>query len=181
MGIVRCSALFSCRPEEKRSDIEEKTYNFLEKTNIDFSRIDHEAAETIELCHEIEKYLEANICKNLFLKNSAKTQYYLLLMNGNTKFDSKVVSHQISSSRLSFSSETDMIEKLSVTPGSVSIMCLINDTEHNIKLLIDSSLLEEEYFCCHPCKNTSTLKFRTADIINKFLPATGHDYTVVYL
>ena len=181
MSIVKCSSLFSSRPEEKRSDIEEKTYDFLEKNSIDFLRIDHESAETIELCHDIENHLGANICKNLFLKNSAKTQFCLLLMNGNTKFDSKVVSHQIGSSRLSFASEADMFEKLSVSPGSVSIMCLINDVKHDIKLLIDSSLLQEEYFCCHPCKNTSTLKFRTEDIISKFLPTTGHSYTVVYL
>ncbi len=181
MSIVKCSSLYSSRPEEKRTDIEEKTYDFLEKNNIDFFRIDHDAAETIELCHEIENYLGANICKNLFLKNSAKTQFSLLLMNGNTKFDSKVVSHQIGSTRLSFASETDMIEKLYVAPGSASIMCLINDEKHNINLLIDRSLLEEEFFCCHPCKNTSTLKLKTEDIINKFLPATGHSYTVVYL
>lgn len=181
MSIVTCASLFSSRPEEKRSEIEEKTYDFLEKHCIEFVRIDHNPAETIDSCHDIEHYIGANICKNLFLKNSAKTQFYLLLMSGNTKFDSKVISHQIGSTRLSFASESDMVEKLAIHPGSVSVMGLINDRECVVKLLIDSSLLQEEYFCCHPCKNTSTLKFRTDDIINKFLPATEHSFTVVHL
>ncbi len=181
MSVITDQTVYDSRPVEKRSEIEELTYDFLEKNNIVFKRIDHNPADTIAACHDIEKCLDAEICKNLFLKNSAKTQYYLLLMDGNKKFDSKVISHQIGSTRLSFAPEEDMVSYLGIHPGSVSVMGLINDTDNKVKLIIDSSLLEKEYFCCHPCKNTSTLKFRTEDIINSFLIATKHDYILVHI
>lgn len=179
MSVVKDQTIYNSRPTETRSEIEEVTYGFLEKHDILFERIDHEPANTIADCHDIENYLKAEICKNLFLKNSAKTQFYLLLMDGNKKFDSKIISRQIGSTRLSFASEEDMISILGIHPGSVSIMGLINDTDNCVNLLIDSSLLKKDYFCCHPCKNTSTLKFLTKDIVGRFLPATKHGYTIV--
>lgn len=181
MNLIKDKTIYSSAPEESRSEVEDKTYSFLKDNNISFSRIDHGEANTIADCREIENVLGAEICKNLFLKNSAKTQYYLLLMDGNTKFDSKVISRQIGSTRLSFADADDMLSMLGIHPGSVSVMGLINDTSNSVSLLIDSSLTEKEYFCCHPCKNTSTLKFSTKDIINRFIPATNHNYTVVNL
>ncbi len=167
------------RPENKRSESEEKTYDFLEKNNIEFYRVDHEETKTIEECHKIEEILNAEICKNLFLQNSAKTSYYLLLMPGEKRFVSKEVSKKLSSSRLSFAPDDKLYEFLKIEPGSVSIMGLIHDKSNNVNLVIDSALLDKPYFCCHPCKNTSTLKFSTDDIINKFISATGHHYTVI--
>lgn len=179
MSVITDQTVYDSRPADKRSEIEEMTYDFLEKHNIQFTRIDHKPANTIADCHDIEKYMGAEICKNLFLKNSAKTQFFLLLMDGNKKFDSKVISHQIGSTRLSFACEEDMISLLGIHPGSVSVMGLINDSDNAVRLIIDSGLLEKEFFCCHPCKNTSTLKFTTNDIITSFLSATKHDYTAV--
>ena len=181
MNLIKDTTIYSSAPIESRSEVEDKTYTFLREYNIPFSRVDHDEANTIADCREIEKVLGAEICKNLFLKNSAKTQYYLLLMDGNAKFDSKVIARQIDSTRLSFADADDMVSMLGIHPGSVSVMGLINDTSDSVSLLIDSSLTEKEYFCCHPCKNTSTLKFLTNDILNRFIPATKHNYTVVNL
>ena len=181
MNLIKDVTIYTSAPVESRSEVEDKTYAFLKEHNISFSRIDHVEANTIAECREIEKVLGAEICKNLFLKNSAKTQYYLLLMDGNTKFDSKVISRQICSTRLSFADTDDMVSMLGINPGSVSVMGLINDTSASVSLLIDSRLLEKEHFCCHPCRNTSTLKFSTNDILNRFIPATNHNYTVVNL
>lgn len=171
--------IFSGRPVDKRSETEELTYDFLEKNNISFMRVDHKETKTIEECHEIEQILEADICKNLFLQNSAKNKFYLLLMSGEKRFVSKEISKKLLSSRLSFASDEKLYEFLKIEPGSVSIMGLIHDKDKNVNLVIDSSLLEKTYFCCHPCKNTSTLKFLTKDIINKFISATGHQYVVI--
>lgn len=173
------SAIFTSRPTDKRSDPEEKTYDFLDSYEIPFLRIDHDAANTIAECKEIEKHLGADICKNLFLKNSAKTQYYLLLMSSDKKFASSDISKKIGSTRLSFADEQDMQKMLCVTPGSVSVLSLIFDVNNEVELLIDSDLFNSEYFCCHPCKNTSTLKFKASDIFNKFLPLTGHKFKVI--
>ncbi len=181
MSVVIHSPLKSGIPEQINTDEEKATYRFLKETDIEFEYIEHSPADTIEACHIIEQYIDSEICKNLFLRNSAQTQYYLLLLDGDTKFDSKVISHQIGSTRLSFGSEDKLYEYLALKPGSVSIMGLINDKNKNVKLLIQDTLLEKTYFCCHPCVNTSTLKIRTVDIINKFLPELGYTFTTVHL
>ncbi|MBR5498037.1 MAG: prolyl-tRNA synthetase associated domain-containing protein [Clostridia bacterium] len=173
------SVICNGRPSDKRCDVEESTYDFLEKNNIDFVRVDHAETATIEECHKIEDVLGVEICKNLFLQNSAKTKYYLLLLPGEKRFVSKEISKKLSSTRLSFAPDDKLYEFLKIEPGSVSIMGLIHDKANNVNLVIDSSLLEKPYFCCHPCKNTSTLKFSTDDIINKFISATNHQLTII--
>lgn len=181
MSISILSELSDGRPSGEISSVENAVYDFLEKALIKYKYIEHSAADTIADCHIIEKHIGAKICKNLFLKNSAGTQYYLLLMDGDARFDSKVISRQVNSTRLSFGSPDNMIKLLGFEPGSASVMGLINDKNSSVKLIVDSKLLTEDYFCCHPCKNTATLKFRTADIFEKFVPMTGHTYIIVNL
>lgn len=166
---------------EKRQPKEAAVYQLMEQLDIPIERVDHEALFTIDACSEVEEILGIRICKNLFLCNGQNTKFYLLIMPGEKKFRTKDVSSQINSSRLSFADEKYMEEYLDITPGSVSIMGLMNDKENHVQLLVDKELLEEEYLGCHPCMNTSSLKIHTADVINKFLPAVSHDYITVEL
>lgn len=167
--------LYSTKPTDgNRLDKEMATYELLEKLDIPYTRIDHPAAASVEDCPEVEAVLGVEIFKNLFLRNGSKSEFYLLVMPGCKKFVTKDVSKQIGTSRLSFG-EADFMEKyLNVTPGSVSIMGLVYDKEHKIHLLMDKEIVESEYFGCHPCINTSSLKVKTSDILEKFLPYTGH-------
>ena len=146
-----------------------------------YTRVDHDALPTIEACLEVDRLLGSEICKNLFLRNAQKTDFYLLLMPGNKKFKTAVLSKQIGSARLSFGEAEFMESFLDITPGSVSVMGLMNDRENRVRLLIDKDILEGEYFACHPCINTSSLRFRTSDLMEKILPALGHPHTVVDL
>ena len=143
--------------------------------------MDHDALPTIEACREADQLLGTEICKNLFLRNAQKTDFYLLLMPGNKKFKTAVLSKQIGSARLSFGEAEFMESFLDITPGSVSVMGLMNDRENRVRLLIDKDILEGEYFACHPCINTSSLTLATNDVLNKFLPYTNHDVLYVNL
>lgn len=174
--------LMSGRPldETGRLDKEIRVYDILDKLQIEYERIDHEEANTMEACIEIDKALEpAVVCKNLFLVNSAGTEYYLLMLRGDKKFKTAIVSKQIGATRLSFATADKMEEYLDITPGSVSVMGLMNDTTNKVNLLIDSDILENEYVGCHPCINTSSLRLKTKDLIDKFLKEIKHDYVVV--
>ena len=175
--------LYNGRPEstENRLPREVRTYDFLDKLEIGFQRTDHEAANNMEACNEIDAVLGVIICKNLFLCNRQKTNFYLLMMPGDKKFKTKELSAQIGSARLSFADPEDMLKYLDIEPGAVSIMGLMNDKDHQVQLLIDEDVLEAEYLGCHPCVCTSSLKIKTADVLNKFLPATGHTYQTVHL
>ena len=181
MGILKDRTVYKGRPSDKRIEKEEKAYDLLEKCGIEFERVDHDAANTIEECLEVDELLEMEICKNLFLCNSSKTNYYLLLMPGSKKFRTAELSKQIGSSRLSFASYEDLERMLDLTPGSVTVMGLMHDTENKVRLLIDSDVLKDELFGCHPMINTSSLRFKTEDMVKKLLPAMKHEYIEVNL
>ena len=171
------------RPEDTSGRLPKEiaVYDFLDNLDIKYDRIDHDAADTMELCLEIDKALNTKICKNLFLCNRQKTHFYLLLMPGEKPFKTKDLTAQIDSARLSFADAEAMEKYLGLTPGSVSVTGLINDTEGNVKLLVDRDLLEGEFIGCHPNINTSSLKISTKDIFEKLVPATNHNYQVVEL
>ena len=164
-----------------RLDKEIRVYDFLDSLGVSYQRIDHEAAMTMEACEEIDRTLEATICKNLLLCNRQETQFYLLMLPGDKVFKTKDLSAQIGSSRLSFAKAEYMEQYLNITPGSLSVLGLMNDKDKMVRLLIDEDVLRGEYIGCHPCINTSSLKFRTEDLLNKILPAIHHNYTIVDL
>lgn len=164
-----------------RLDKEIRTYDFLDKLGIEYQRIDHEAAMTMEVCEEIDEALQATICKNLFLCNRQETDFYLLMMPGDKKFKTKDLSKAMGISRLSFAKEEAMRKLLDITPGSVSVMGLMNDMEQKVRLVIDEDVLLGTEIGCHPCINTSSIKFATRDLLEKIVPAMKHDYTVVSL
>ena len=175
--------LYDGRPEttEGRLPREVRTYDYLDNLGIEYMRTDHERADNMEACNKIDAVLGVIICKNLFLCNRQKTSFYLLMMPGDKKFKTKELSAQINSARLSFAEPEDMLKYLDIEPGAVSIMGLMNDKDKQVKLLIDEDVLEGEFIGCHPCVCTSSLKIRTKDIIEKYLPATGHDFVTVHL
>ena len=171
--------LYKGRPVDVtgREAKEIRVYDLLDSLGIAYERTDHEPAMTMEACNDIDKVLNVVICKNLFLCNRQKTDFYLLMMPGEKPFKTKELSGQIGTARLSFASAEDM----DIHPGAVSVMGLMNDTENHVKLLVDEDVLKGEYMGCHPCVNTSSLKMKTADVFDTFLKAVHHDKRVVTL
>ena len=160
---------------------EQRCYQLLDSLGIEYYRVDHAHADTMEECREVEKTLDALICKNLFLCNRQQTDFYLLMIPGDKAFKTKDLSKQIGSSRLSFAGAEHMEALLGVTPGSVTILGLMNDTEKRVRLLVDEDVLSCDWVGCHPCINTSSLKLRSSDLFGPVLAATGHEMTVVHL
>ena len=167
--------------ESGREAKEIRVYDFLDKMGVEYDRIDHEPAFTMEVCQEIDKVLGATICKNLFLCNRQKTSFYLLMIPGDKVFKTKELSLQIGSARLSFGEPEYMEEFLDITPGAASVMGLMNDTENRVRLLVDEDVLKGEYLGCHPCVNTSSLRLRTEDVFGRLIKEMHHDMTVVQL
>lgn len=182
-----------------RQEREERVYDLLDSIGVDYDRLDHAPAMTMEVCDAVnaafgrmtleefkaedsnDRTKHAIICKNLFLCNRQKTKFYLLMIPGDKKFLTKNLSAQINSSRLSFAGEEDMQKFLDVTPGSVSVLGLMNDHDHIVQLLIDSDVLQSEYVGCHPCINTSSLRMKTKDLMEKVIPALQHEPVIVNL
>lgn len=175
--------LYKGRPEDisDREEREVRVYDLLDSLGIEYFRTDHEHADTMEACNRIDAVLDVVICKNLFLCNRQKTDFYLLMMPGDKPFKTKELSSQINSARLSFASPDAMLEYLDIKPGAVSVMGLMNDKENHVKLLVDEDVLKDEYVGCHPCVNTSSLKLKTEDVFGKYLRAVNHTSTTVVL
>lgn len=175
--------LESGRPQntDGRLDKEIRTYDLLDSLGVSYQRIDHPAAMTMEECEDIDHILDATICKNLFLCNRQETAFYLLMIPGDKTFKTKDISAQIGSARLSFGKPEFMEQFLDITPGSVSVMGLMNDKENRVQLLIDEDVLKGEYIGCHPCINTSSLRIKTKDMAEKIIPAMKHEPIIVKL
>ena len=171
------------RPADTTGRLEKeiRTYDFLDALQVPYQRIDHETLMTIEACKDVDKVLDAVICKNLFLCNRQETAFYLLMIPDTKVFHTKDLSAQIGSARLSFAKAEYMQQLLDITPGSVSVLGLMNDTAHKVQLLIDEDVLTSEYVGCHPCINTSSLRLRTRDLVEKILPAIEHEFIKVKL
>lgn len=169
------------RPKGALLSQEEAAFALLEELAMDYDRVSSEPADTMEKCAAVSAVLGVPICKNLFLCNRQKTQFYLLLMGPDKPFHTKDLSRQIGSARLSFAPEESLWELLRCTPGSATVLGLMNDTEHRVRLLMEREVYEAEYLSCHPCICTSSLKLKTADVLGKLLPRTGHAVTVVEL
>lgn len=171
------------RPADTAGRLEKeiRSYDLLDSLGIEYDRIDHEPAMTMEICEEIDRVLGATICKNLFLCNRQQTDFYLLMMPGDKPFKTKDLSAQIGSSRLSFGTPDYMEQLVDITPGSLSILGLMNDKEGRVRLLIDKDVLSGEYIGCHPCINTSSLRIKTSDMVDKLIPALKHAPTLVEL
>ena len=166
---------------EGRMEKEMRCYRLLDGLGVEYRRVDHEHADTIAACEQVESLLGCKICKNLFLTNRQQTDFYLLVMPGEKPFKTKLLSKQIGSARLSFAGPGHMERLLDITPGSVSVLGLMNDRERAVRLLVDRDLLKEESFGCHPCINSSSLRFKTAELFDRILPAMGHEPEFVEL
>ena len=175
--------LYKGRPADLsgREDREIRVYDFLDQLEIEYIRTDHEKTDTMEACNEIDKVLDVLICKNLFLCNRQKTNFYLLMMPGDKPFKTKELSSQIGSARLSFASAEDMEKYLDIHPGAVSVMGLMNDHDNAVQLLVDQDVLKGEFMGCHPCVNTSSMKLKTEDVFTTFLEAVHHKAITVVL
>ena len=175
------SPIFTAAPAQGLSPEQSAVFSALEQLGIPFQRVEHEYANTMEDCKAVSAVLGVDVCKNLVLCNRQKTQYYLLTMPSDKPFHTKDLSHQIGSARLSFASAEAMEELLRTPPGSASILSLLFDKDHKVQLVMDRETKDCDFFSCHPCKSTGTLKLRTSDVLNVFLPHTGHEPLVVDL
>ena len=166
----------SGRPEKECA-----VYDLLERLDIPLTRADHPAAFTMEECEAVSQALHTPICKNLFLCNRQKTAFYLLLLPASKPFRTKEITAQLGCARLSFAGEEQLASLLHLTPGSATIFGLQYDTENRVQLVVDRDLLDEAYFGCHPCINTSTIRLKTSDVFDRLTHALHHDYTLVTL
>ena len=181
MSTMTISRIYTTVPDDGCTPVQQEVLHLLERLHIPYQYVEHDPADTMEDCRAISEALNVAVCKNLFLTNRQQTQFYLLCMPADKPFKTKDLSAQIGSARLSFGSAEQMEELLGFTPGSASVLALMNDKDNRVQLLLDRSTYQAAYFGCHPCLNTGTLRIETSDLLNLFLPHVGHKAVIVDL
>ncbi len=152
----------------------------LDKLGISYKRYEHPSALTMDDCTDIGADVGAHHCKNLFLCNRQGTQYYLMLIRGDKKFKTAVVSKLIGVSRLSFCSAEQLMEKMGLLPGSVTALGLLHENARDITVVVDEDVPAFPMVCVHPCVSTASLAIKGTDLM-KFLESTGNDIRLVHV
>ncbi len=175
------SEVFKGAPNDTRGDLEARTYNELKKLNIEFERVDNDEAISMEECVEISNKLGAEIRKTVVVCNRQKTNFYLVVMPADKRFDTKTFAKNMECSRVSFASEEDMLNILGVTHGNASVMSILNDKDNIVQVVLDKEVASDEYFACNTGICTTHIKLKTSDLINKFLDEEKHIPKIIEL
>lgn len=175
------SDIMTTAPTDERGALETKVYQELERLGIKYERVDNDVVEAMEECVEVSEKLGAEIRKTIVVCNRQKTDFYLVILPANKRFDSKLFASMMQCSRVSFASAEDMEAVIGLTPGSASVMGILNDAEGKVKVVIDKAVADEKYFACNPGANTTHIKFKTSNLINNFLPAEKHKPEIIML
>ena len=161
-------------------DIEKPVYEVLDRMNIPYMRVEHEATASCEAADEVMGDLTGTPSKSLFLTNKKKTEFWLILMNGNKPLNIKEFSPLVGEKHLSFAPEEKMVEKLGLTPGNVSVFGLINNTEHDVHVVADTLLRQRDKITFHPNINTRTIEIPTEDMY-RFIQEMGNPFEEITL
>ncbi len=168
-------------PQEFANELEKEVYGKLNELNISFDRVDNDVVESMEECLEIDKKLGTEIRKTIIVCNEKKTQFYLIVLPSEKRFDSKEFRNKMECSRVSFAKVEDMERVLGVLPGSATVMSVIKDNDNIVQVVIDKEVADEEFFGCNTGANTRHIKIKTKDLIDVILPNLNHEPKIIEL
>ena len=160
------------------TEARQAVFDSLHSLGIAFERHEHPAVATVADAEAHWQGIHAAHCKNLFLRNQKGDRHYLVIVSHSKRVDLRQLADQIGDGKLSFASPERLMKCLGLTPGSVSPFGLLNDTDHRVRVLLDSDLQRAERISFHPNDNTATVVLHFGDF-ERFLRHAGHAVRVV--
>lgn len=157
-----------------------QVYACLERLGIEYEYYEHPEAPTIEIAAQFYRGEGTTLCKNLFFRNHKGNRHYLVIMESHFAMDIHSVEKLLHQGKLSFASPERMMRYLGVKPGSVSLFNLVNDTDKEVTLFVDSKLLDVEKVSFHPNDNRASLVISSRDML-KFIENCGNKYEIMDL
>lgn len=143
----------------------QEVYEFLQAQGVTYEVTEHKAVYNMDELAEVElPYPEAD-AKNLFVRDDKKSSYYLITVRGSKRVDLQEFRKVYGTRRLSFASAEDLERLLGLFPGSVTPLGLLNNTEKNVKLFLDSDFGEDDLIGVHPNENTATVWLKVGDLV----------------
>jgi Ala-tRNA(Pro) deacylase len=155
-------------------------YELLDRLGIEYTKYEHEAVFTCDAALAAVPDPRSVQTKNLFLRDKPGRRHFLLVTSCEKAVDIKRFADMIGAGHLSFGSAERLDKHLGLTPGSVTVLGLMNDPSRAVELYVDADVWNREWWNCHPLVNTATLVLSRGDI-ERFLAQTGHSPHVVTL
>lgn len=156
----------------------ENVYKKLDELNIKYKKVDHKAVFTMEEMAELNLDNEDELVKNIFIRDDKKINYYLVLIAGNKRVNLKELRNNLGLRPLTFASEEDLEKYLGLHKGSVTVLGVLNDTNHIVKVLIDEDIKKIQEIGVHPNENTASIWLKLEDV-EKILNYTENDYEFI--
>ena len=177
--MIWTSDIITAAPAVFVNDTQRKVYAALERLGIPFARIDNDPAVTMEDCAAVDAALGVPTVKTLLLCNRQQTMFYLYVMPGDKPFVTKDFGAALQISRVSFAPAEMLHEFLGTEVGATTPLSLVADPEHRVRLVIDRAAVAPESIGCPDGTTTCYMRLATADLLEKYLPATGHEPTFI--
>ena len=177
--MIHTSEIKVTAPAEFVNDTQRQVYAALERLEIPFGRIDNDPAVTMEDCIAIDQALGVPTMKTLLLCNRQQTVFYLYVMPGDKPFSTKDFGAALQISRVSFAPADKLHEFLGTEVGATTPLSLVADPENRVRLIIDKAAVTPDSIGCPDGTTTCYMRLRTADLLDKYIPETGHEPTFI--
>ena len=176
---MQVSKAYGHAPQTFTTPLQRQVYETLAGLDMPFMRVDTTPAVTMEDCIPIDRELQVQTVKTLFLCNRQQTAYYLFVTPGDKPFRTKDVSHALGVSRLSFAPAECLPQMLGTIQGATTVFSVLLDTARDVTLVFDRQAIQTEWYGCTDGTTTGYMRIRTCQLLQRFLPHAGHGYTVV--
>ena len=151
----------------------EDLFKLLDQLSIRYELHNHEPTFTVEESDKLKAHIPGTHCRNLYLRDKKKRNFLVVAAN-ETEIDLKALQQKLDCGRLSFGSSDRLWQFLGIRPGSVCPFTVINDTEHNVQVILDAEMMTADIVNYHPLDNAMTIGLSPADLM-KFFDHTGHE------
>lgn len=173
------SEIATTAPAVFKSELQKSVYETLQSLGITFQRVDTDEAISMSDCVAINRKLDMEMVKTLFLCNRQQTDFYLFVTKGDKPFRSKDFSHALGIARVSFAPAEKLYEMLGTHIGAATVLSLLNDKGNQVHIVFDKEVAETEWYGCSDGTTTSYLKLRTYDVLHLFLNFVHHEPQII--
>ena len=175
--MFKVSDILTAPPATFSSPLQRKVYETFSALGIKYGRVDTDPGLTMEDCRHIDAKIGVRIVKTIFLCNRQQTEFYLYVTTDDKPFVTREFCGSLGIPRVSFASAEKLWELTGVRVGATTILSAILPQAAGVHLVMDRSVAEGEWFACTDGTATCFVKIRTKDLLERYLPASGHDLT----
>jgi len=179
MSPFKVSDILTTPPPQAATALQQLVYDTFARLNIPFGRVDTDPGLTMEDCRHIDAKIGVRIVKTIFLCNRQQTEFYLYVTTDEKPFVTREFCSALGIPRVSFAPAGKLWELTGVEVGATTVLSAILPQSAPVHLVMDRTVADSPWFACTDGTATCFVKIRTEDLLNKYIPASGHKLTLI--